>query len=69
VLVFARGLLDRLATRIYFEDDAVASDPFLRTVPGERRATLIATLQGGDGRRYRHDLVLQGESETVFFDA
>jgi protocatechuate 3,4-dioxygenase, alpha subunit len=69
VLVFARGLLDRLATRIYFEDDALARDPFLRTVPGERRATLIATLQDGDGRRYRHDLVLQGESETVFFDA
>jgi protocatechuate 3,4-dioxygenase alpha subunit len=69
VLVFARGLLDRLATRLYFEGDDVASDPFLRTVPGERRATLIATLQGGDGRRYRHDLVLQGDSETVFFDA
>lgn len=68
VLVFARGLLDRLATRIYFEDDdPAASDPFLRAVPEERRATLIATCDGE--RRYRHDLVLQGTSETVFFDA
>jgi protocatechuate 3,4-dioxygenase alpha subunit len=68
VLVFARGLLDRLHTRIYFEDDdPIASDPFLRAVPEERRATLIAMLDG-EGR-YRHDLVLQGASETVFFDA
>lgn len=68
VLVFARGLLDRLATRIYFEDDdPVASDPYLRSVPAERRATMVAT-RVEDGR-YRHDLVLQGPSETVFFDA
>jgi protocatechuate 3,4-dioxygenase, alpha subunit len=68
VFVFARGLLDRLATRIYFEDDdPAATDPFLRAVPEERRDTLIAT-RDQDGR-YRHDLVLQGASETVFFDA
>ncbi|HEX5937801.1 MAG TPA: protocatechuate 3,4-dioxygenase subunit alpha [Actinomycetota bacterium] len=68
VLVFARGLLDRLATRIYFEDDdPVAIDPFLRAVPEERRATLIATRD--EEGRYLHDLVLQGASETVFFDA
>jgi protocatechuate 3,4-dioxygenase alpha subunit len=68
VFVFARGLLDRLATRIYFEDDdPVAIDPFLRAVPEERRTTLIATRD--EQGRYRHDLVLQGASETVFFDA
>jgi protocatechuate 3,4-dioxygenase, alpha subunit len=68
VFVFARGLQDRLATRIYFEDDdPVASDLFLRGVPEERRSTLIAT-RDGEGR-FRHDLVLQGASETVFFDA
>jgi protocatechuate 3,4-dioxygenase alpha subunit len=68
VFVFARGLLDRLATRIYFEDDdPVAIDPFLRAVPEGRRATLIATRD--EEGRYRHDLVLQGPYETVFFDA
>jgi protocatechuate 3,4-dioxygenase, alpha subunit len=68
VFVFARGLLDRLATRIYFEDDDPdAIDPFLREVPEERRSTLIAA-RDGEGR-YRHDLVLQGASETVFLDA
>jgi protocatechuate 3,4-dioxygenase alpha subunit len=68
VLVFARGLLDRLATRIYFEDDdPVEIDPFLRAVPEDRRTTLIATRE--EEGRYRHDLVLQGAWETVFFDA
>jgi len=68
VFVFARGLLDRLATRIYFEDDDPAGiDPFLHAVPQERRATLIATRD--EEGRYHHDLVLQGASETVFFDA
>jgi protocatechuate 3,4-dioxygenase, alpha subunit len=68
VFVFARGLLDRLATRIYFEDDdPITIDPFLRAVPEERRSTLIATRE--ENGRYRHDLVLQGASETVFFDA
>jgi protocatechuate 3,4-dioxygenase alpha subunit len=42
VSVFARGLLDRLVTRIYFpdEEEANAADPVLRSVadPG-RRAT------------------------------
>lgn len=68
VLVFARGLLDRLATRVYFEDDdPEAIDAFLATVPAERRTTLIA--RRDEARRYRHDLVLQGDTETVFFDA
>lgn len=70
VLVFARGLLDRLATRIYFDDDDPAAvDPFLRAVPEERRSTLIAQREGPGRPRYRHDIVLQGASETVFFDA
>jgi protocatechuate 3,4-dioxygenase alpha subunit len=70
VLVFARGLLDRLATRIYFEDDpAIEADDVLRSVPEDRRGTLLARRdpQGGPGD-YRFDVVLQGERETVFFD-
>ncbi|WP_236788974.1 protocatechuate 3,4-dioxygenase subunit alpha [Amycolatopsis sp. GM8] len=67
VSVFARGLLDRVVTRIYFADkaDANAADEVLRTVPEDRRHTLIAS-KTGDG--YRFDVRLQGEGETVFFD-
>lgn len=70
VLVFARGLLDRLATRIYFEDDpALESDVVLGSVPQDRRATLIARRDPGGGPGdYRFDVVLQGTRETVFFD-
>ncbi len=71
VSVFARGLLDRLVTRVYLadpgsEDDALRTDPVLVTVPAERRQTLVAEPLGGD--RYRFDIVLQGRDETVFFD-
>jgi protocatechuate 3,4-dioxygenase alpha subunit len=67
VSVFARGLLNRVVTRIYFADavDANASDPVLRSVPSERRATLMAQ-RADDG--YRFDIRLQGSGETVFFD-
>ena len=66
VSVFARGLLDRLVTRIYFgdEEESNAADPVLAEVPEERRSTLIAQ-PSSDG--YRLDLRLQGENETVFF--
>lgn len=67
VSVFARGLLNRLVTRIYFPDfaDANAADPVLNSVPEERRHTLVAR-KTEDG--YRFDVRLQGEGETVFFD-
>jgi protocatechuate 3,4-dioxygenase alpha subunit len=68
VSVFARGLLLRLTTRIYFSDEAAnAADPVLALVPEGRRGTLIAQ-RGGDGA-FRFDIRLQGEGETVFFDA
>lgn len=68
VSVFARGLLVRLVTRIYFSDEpANASDPVLALVPPERRDTLIAK-RGPDGV-FRLDIRLQGEGETVFFEA
>lgn len=67
VSLFARGLLERVVTRIYFGDEAQANatDPVLKSVPDERRATLIAQ-PDGDGS-YRFDIRLQGEGETVFF--
>jgi protocatechuate 3,4-dioxygenase alpha subunit len=65
--VFARGLLNRVVTRIYFADEteANAADPILQSVPEERRGTLLAE-PAGDGA-YRFDVHLQGEGETVFF--
>ncbi|MCW2762207.1 MAG: Protocatechuate 3,4-dioxygenase alpha chain [Marmoricola sp.] len=63
--VFARGLLNRLFTRVYLpvDETALTADPFLQSVPGERRATLVAT---PDEHGYRFDVRLQGEAETVF---
>jgi protocatechuate 3,4-dioxygenase alpha subunit len=64
--VFARGLLHRVVTRVYFDDEAEANaaDPVLTSVAEpDRRATLIAE-RGDDG--YRFDIRLQGEGETVF---
>ncbi len=67
VSVFARGLLKRLVTRIYFEDEAEANaqDAVLVSLadPADR-ATLIAR-RTDDG--YRFDIRLQGEGETCFF--
>jgi len=66
VMVFARGLLRHLATRLYFPDEvaANASDRSLNLVDPARRPTLIAT---SEGVALRFDIRLQGESETVFF--
>jgi protocatechuate 3,4-dioxygenase alpha subunit len=66
--VFARGLLDRVVTRVYFPDEpaANATDPVLSAIPDLAvRETLVAR-PGDDG--YRFDIHLQGEHETVFFD-
>jgi protocatechuate 3,4-dioxygenase, alpha subunit len=66
VSVFARGMLNRCVTRIYFADepDANAADAVLSRVPEERRHTLLAR-PVDDG--YRFDIHLQGPNETVFF--
>lgn len=68
VTVFARGLLHRVVTRIYFADEAAANaaDPVLSSVPADRRNTLVAE-PIADG--YRFDIRLQGTHETVFFAA
>jgi protocatechuate 3,4-dioxygenase alpha subunit len=66
VSVFARGILDRVVTRIYFADeaDANAEDVVLRGLSEEQRRSLIAE-KTDDG--YRFDIYLQGDRETVFF--
>jgi protocatechuate 3,4-dioxygenase alpha subunit len=60
VSVFGRGMLHRVVTRMYFE---IADVP--GAVPEARRATLVAQPDGDD--RWRFDIRIQGEGETVFF--
>lgn len=71
MVIFMRGLLNHLYTRLYFADDATANeaDPVLAGVAADRRPTLIAHRQEGPrGAVYRFDIHMQGERETVFFD-
>jgi protocatechuate 3,4-dioxygenase, alpha subunit len=67
VSVFARGLLTRLVTRLYFPDahDANDADPVLQSLSPAERATLVAVREDGG---LRFDIHLQGARETVFFD-
>jgi len=65
--VFARGLLQRLVTRVYFpdEEDANSADPVLTSIEQPAaRATLVAV---GTPPDLRFDIHLQGDNETVFF--
>jgi protocatechuate 3,4-dioxygenase alpha subunit len=68
--IFARGMLLQNYTRIYFDGEtANAADPVMALVPANRRDTLIAMRQPGNGTAvYRFDIRLQGDNETVFFD-
>ena len=68
VSVFARGLLHRVVTRVYFGDESEANqaDPVLCSLDDHARsASLVATPDGP--RRYRQDIHLSGPAETVFF--
>ncbi len=69
VSVFARGLLRRLVTRIYFPDEPANDGDFvLSLVPAARRSTLIARRIGDRDNALAWDVRLQGPEETVFFD-
>lgn len=67
VSVFARGLLDRVVTRVYFDDEPEANreDAVLRALPDDRARSSLTACRTADG--YRLDIVLQGDDETVFF--
>ena len=78
VSIFARGLLQRLVTRIYFSDEeANTTDPVLVGLGrSELRRRLVAQRSTQDAHpshlahgapAYRLDIHLQGEQETVFF--
>ena len=66
VVIFARGLLNRLFTRIYLPEDtaALTADPLLSSLDEDERSRLIAT-RGADGSLH-FDIRLQGEEETPF---
>jgi protocatechuate 3,4-dioxygenase alpha subunit len=71
VSVFARGLLDRVVTRVYFPDEGRANeaDPALASIGDPARAaTLIAAADPDAPSRLVFDIHLQGDQETVFFD-
>jgi protocatechuate 3,4-dioxygenase alpha subunit len=68
VSVFARGLLKRVVTRIYFPDeaDANAADPVLALIDDARERESLVAIDEGD--RLRFDVHLHGESQTAFFE-
>ncbi|WP_019672840.1 protocatechuate 3,4-dioxygenase subunit alpha [Psychrobacter lutiphocae] len=72
VAVFARGINIHLQTRAYFDDEQEANSecPILsRIISPERQNTLIAVKEDTEEKpRYRFDIYLQGNNETVFFD-
>jgi protocatechuate 3,4-dioxygenase alpha subunit len=69
VSIFARGLLKRLTTRLYFAGDpGNAEDPVLALVPESRRTTLMAQPDSARSGGWIFDIKLSGEQETVFFD-
>jgi protocatechuate 3,4-dioxygenase alpha subunit len=68
-VVFMRGMLKHLFTRIYFPGEpANADDPVLKLVAPERRATLIAKKIADQPGALEWNVILQGKDETVFFD-
>jgi len=64
--IFARGLLKRVVTRLYFPDEVEANDadPVLSGLPQGRRESLVAIAEDG---ALRFDIRLQGPQETTFF--
>ena len=69
VSIFARGLLKRLATRIYFAGNAAnAADAILALVPSERRDSLMAHPDRSRQGWWSFTIRLCSDDETVFFD-
>ena len=65
--MFARGMLRRVVTRVYFDDESAAneSDPLLSSLDATESTTLVAK---ADAEGYRFDIRLQGADQTVFLD-
>ena len=65
--IVARGINIGLSTRIYFPDEDNAADPLLARIEQRHRVDTLIAQPDGDGR-YRFDVRLQGDGETVFLD-
>ena len=69
VSIFARGILKRLVTRIYFADEPANQEcPVLNLVPQERRSTLMARPDPHNPGDWHFAIHLCAKDETVFFD-
>lgn len=69
LVIFMRGLLKHLVTRVYFDGEAAnAGDPVLQRVPSARRESLMAKRHVVEDHVYEWTVYLQGVRETVFFD-
>ena len=69
VSIFARGLLQRLVTRIYFSDEEArnASDPVLVSLGSSSLLSRLVAAREPGGPSYHFDVHLQGDQEAVFF--
>ncbi|MEC7668881.1 MAG: protocatechuate 3,4-dioxygenase subunit alpha [Pseudomonadota bacterium] len=65
--IVARGINIGLQTRIYFEDEDNSTDPLLNRIEQRQRVDTLIAKKTADGK-YRFDVRLQGEGETVFLD-
>ena len=65
--IVARGINIGLQTRIYFEDEDNSNDPLLNRIEQRQRVDTLIAKKTADGK-YRFDVRLQGEGETVFLD-
>jgi protocatechuate 3,4-dioxygenase, alpha subunit len=66
--IFARGLLQALTTRLYFQDEPLnETDPVLSLIdsPARRRTLLARPTAPGT---WHLDIRLQGQNETVFME-
>jgi protocatechuate 3,4-dioxygenase alpha subunit len=70
VILFMRGSLHHLYTRIYFSDEKTnENDKLLNAIDPMRRQTLIAQRKVVNKKiEYHFDIHMQGKKETVFFD-
>ncbi|HBK05240.1 MAG TPA: protocatechuate 3,4-dioxygenase subunit alpha [Acetobacteraceae bacterium] len=68
ISIFARGLLNALTTRLYFQNEPLnEADPVLSMIEDEaRRHTLIARRDASGA--WNLDIRLQGDNETVFME-
>jgi protocatechuate 3,4-dioxygenase, alpha subunit len=69
VSIFARGLLQRLVTRIYFSDEEAlnSADPVLARLEDPSLISRLVAQRRPATSTYDFDICLQGDQETIFF--